>query len=471
MTFGDDVRREARIQRARTDVDYLARLVGMKLLPPHAKRLYGLIRDLQARGKGVILTPPGCLKSTVLSLAMLQDLLGPDPHILFASRADKVVKRTGDHLRACIELIYGPATVKASLKDFKGFKDSSEVFCVPGWDPASRDASWTGATQGANIEGIRATAGYMDDVVDRESTTSTAYRESAKRWLELTYLDRLNKGAPVVAVGSLWHPQDLHMDLLSRGWRTHIFPFARKIMPEGYAQYIAARWHGEEYDLLWPESWEGIDLHELELDKGGAIAWALRYMCDPFNLKNAVFQPDWFRYYETPLGPDLQERLEIHLGIDPATGKSEGGSESAITALGLDKSTGWEYVLENIGGYWNVVALKDQIRSMSDRWHPKKIYIEDVGAQRYIIDDLAVDRLPVYGLETKGLDKKTRIESLCVPIERGALRFHLSQQELIHQLLNFPGGKMMDRMDSLEIAHRSFAAGVDRRVRRLRLGG
>jgi hypothetical protein len=443
--------------RARHDVDYLCQVIGAPLLPPHAKAIYSIIRANKAAGKKtVILTAPGCLKSTVLSIVMLEDLLGPDPHILFASASDKVVKRTGAFLRDAVARVYGADRMRAASCQ-TGWRDSDEVFTVPTWTPASRDASWVGTTLGTNIEGVRANQGYLDDVTDEKSTTSEVYRETALRWLKMTFLDRLNGNPPVVAVGSLWHQQDLHMTLMSEGWDTHIYPFHRHPMPPDFAQYPNVIWHGDA-ELLWPERWQGVDLQQIVMDKGGPVSFSLRFLCDASSLKTARIKPDWFKYFDMPLSPDIMARLTIHMAIDPATGKSDIGSETAITTVGKDRTTNWEYILESIAGNWQPVERKDQILASYQRWHPELIFVEDVGAQADLVSELKVLDLPARGLSPGGKDKIGRIDTLCVPIFDGIIRFHLSQQELIHQLLNFPGGRRLDRADSLEIAHRSFAS-------------
>lgn len=463
---------KARILRARTDVDYLCDIIGFRRLPPHARALYELIRANQSPdGRILILTAPGCMKSTVLGLAMIQDLLGPDPHVLFASKSDKLVQFTGDFVRYGIEKIFGQDQVREAMKDYKGFKDSSKVFCVPGWDPLSRNPSWVGATPGTDIEGIRANRGYLDDIIDEESTTSEASRDVPKHWFGLTFLDRLNKGAPVAVVGSLWHPQDFHMELLARGWTGHLFPFARQVMPEGFKEYPRVIWHGEEYDLLWLENYGGIDLHQFILDHDGEISYQLRFQLNPWVLRDTRFKAHWFAYLKEPLAASVLARLRIHMAVDPALGKSDVGSEAAITVLGLDESTHLEYVLENIAGRWNPVERNQHIVASNERWHPRKIYVEAVGMQEEIVSELRHQyNLPAFGLSTEGKDKIARIDTLCVPVERGQIVFQLFQQDLVQQLLNFPKGRLLDRADSLEIAHRSFRAGQERRYRTPRAG-
>jgi hypothetical protein len=392
--------------------------------------------------------------------------------VLFATKSQKVLKLTGDFLRNAIEKIFGQKCIHDDQKDFKGFKDSSEIFCVPGWDPSSRNPSWVGATPGTDIEGVRANHGYIDDLIDQESTTSEIIRDAALQWYNLTFVDRMDKDAPITAVGSLWHQKDFHMELMARGWAVHLFPFARQTRPEGYREYPNAIWHGEEYDILWAENYGDVDLPEFILDHGGEIAFQLRFQLNPWVLQDTRFKPSWFQTYVTPLAPFDSGRLLIHMSVDPALGKSDVGSEAAITVLGLDQTTHLEYVLENIAGHWNPVERNEQIKASFERWHPRKIYVEAVGMQEEIVTELRHQYdLPAFGLSTEGKDKIARIDTLCVPIQRGQIIFHLSQQDLIHQLINFPKGRLLDRADSLEIAHRSFRAGEERQVRKLRMGG
>jgi predicted phage terminase large subunit-like protein len=452
----DEIRSRFRILRAGTNVENLAQEIGLRPLPAHAMRIYKLIRKAQAEGTRIqVLAAPGCLKSTVIGLCIIQDLLlEDDPHILFGSRSDKVVESTGNFIRAALRPFYGEE-IEQCIKSLDGFKWEAKVFCVPGWKPSSKFPSFAGATQGTAIEGLRANRAYVDDAVDRESLTSEAYRRQARTWMDYTFLDRLDKDAPLAIIGSLWHPDDFYMTNMGQGYETHIFPFGRKVRPEIFKAFEKAEWHGEEYEYLWPEQWDGVDLQALARDKGGHIAFGIRYMCDPAALEGTRFKPNWFRYYDLPLPNDIHARLNIVAGMDPAVGKSDIGDLSAITVLGYDSVENRYYVLECIAGHWNPVERKNEVIKVGDR-HQCKIYIEDVGFTHDFIEQLKRDTdLRIYGQEPGSHDKVTRIDSLAVPIEEGRIWFNQSQQDLVQELLYFPSAGHDDRADSLEIAYRS----------------
>ena len=403
-----------------------------------------IIRGAQREGQNVmILASVGHLKSTVVNVCMLQDILREDDsHLLFGSKARDVVVRTSNWLRHHLSSIEGEGDVW-----------QQNNFCSVRWNPSTANPSWYGATLGKGIEGMRGNRGYLDDPIDRESQTSEVYRKDAIDWYSHTYRPRLNRNAHLTVIGSPWHPDDLYTELIRRGTETHVFPMTRSSCPKLWSGFRNVHWHGEEYDMLWPEQWNAADIDGLRREVGGTVAFQQRYMCNPQAILGARFKPHWFHYFDE-LEPKVRERLIVEMGIDPAISKTEISDNTSIVVIGFDHETNKIYVLENLAGKWDFNETVSNIKALAERYRPSRITIEQAAYQKALVDFLKTNTtLPVIGQKAIK-DKVSRIDTLAVPIETGRILFRRSQHELIQELLYFPDGKHDDRPDSLEVAVR-----------------
>lgn len=156
--------------------------------------------------------------------------------------------------------------------------------------------------------------------------------------------------------------------------------------------------------------------------------------------------------------------LTIYMSMDPATGKRDIGDNTAMIVVGWDSDRNIVYVLDCIAGHWDPVMRMRNLKSLAEKWNPKKIWIEDVGFQYdFICQAKAETTLPIFGLEPGSRDKESRIDTLAVPIEGRKILFHRTQQDLIGELLLFPDGKYDDRADALELAVRKIIGAGARR--------
>lgn len=455
---GDPLAESIKEHVCQTDVCFLAELINGQPLPPHAVVMYNIIREAQRRKEPVlILAAVGHLKSTVVGLCMLQDLLeNPNRPILFGSMSGDIVQRTSKWLRDGIYSIYGR----------EGPLWTDRKFCAPKWDARTRDPSWLGTTLGHRVEGIRAQMAYLDDPIDKTSQTSEVFRKDAIAWYSHTYRARMNKGCPLVVIGSPWAPGDLYDEFVKRGMETHVFPMLKSPIAPMWARYDNVHWHGQEYDLLWPENWNSTDIPRLKREVGGQIPFDQRYMVNPAAIEGSYFKPGWFKYYDTVAGIPDRAGLIVEMGVDPAIKGTELSDFTAICIIGVSTATGNVYVLAHEMAKCDPNATLERIKALAAEWHPTRIVIENNAAQQVFVDTLRANTmLPVIG-QTAVNDKKSRIATLAVPIETGRLIFHRDMHDLIQQFLYFPDAEHDDGPDSVEIVCRHwFTSGMVEEIR------
>lgn len=443
------------------DVDYASRLLIGYRFPNHARKIYDIIRDHQKeRVPVIVLATVEALKSTILDLCMIQDLLEPDCHILLGTKAKDVRDRHSTWLRDSLKVLHGG----------EGQIWQDKKFTVPGWDSRGQNPSWFGATPGMSIEGMRGDKVYEDDPIDQDSWISATERKKAIQWRSFTFIKRMNTGGHETIVGSPWHPEDYYADLIGLGFECHAFPMRRAPCPDIWKAYKNVHWHGKEYPVLW-EKWKRLDFKEYIRTNGGPIAFEQRNQCNPEAIRGQRFKTGWFHYYDN-LSETVKARLIIETGVDPAISKSQLADNTSYCTIGHDHETDLIYVLENHAGKWNFIETQEHLISVGERRRHSRMTIEDTAYQKALIDQLQHDtRLPIVAQKAIQ-DKVSRIDTLAVPISQGKILFKKgAMHELIHEFLYFPNGSTDDRIDSLEVAVRHILGGRVRRNKRIRTGG
>ena len=312
-------------------------------------------------------------------------------------------------------------------------------------------ASGAGASiRGARHRQHRPDLVICDDILKDESARSPVQRENIYDWFKRAVIP-LGKDALIVVVNTIFHHDDLPSRLL------------KEIEQRTLRNWLGLRFSAirEDGTPLWEAYWSKKDLEEKKLVLGSA-KFATEYMNEPVADEEAVFKPEWIRYYTNAELPP-RSRLEVAMGIDPATGKTH-GDYSAYVVVGKDKESGKIYVLEAYGKKISPERFADAIIQAYKVWEPKAILFEEIAFQE-IYKDLVLKKaskegihLPIRGVKHK-LSKAERIFRLAPLVENELLLFKENQKLLIDQLLMFPKGDHDDLPDALEMAIRALEIG------------
>ena len=98
-------------------------------------------------------------------------------------------------------------------------------------------------------------------------------------------------------------------------------------------------------------------------------------------------------------------------------------------------------------------GLVKRILSSLDKNTVVKIFVENVSAQRTIIDMLQYANIPAEGVGIGGRDKKTRLSAISPWIKNGQILFPvIGAEDLINQTLYFGTERYDDTVDALTLA-------------------
>jgi len=315
-------------------------------------------------------------------------------------------------------------------------------------------ASGAGASiRGARHRQHRPDLVICDDILKDESARSPVQRENIYDWFKRAVIP-LGKDALIVVVNTIFHHDDLPSRLL------------KEIEQRTLRNWLGLRFSAikEDGTPLWTAHWSKKDLEEKKLVLGSA-KFTTEYMNEPVADEEAIFKPEWIRYYtDTELPP--RSRLEIAMGVDPATGKTH-GDYSAYVVVGKDKDTGRIYVLEAYGKKVSPERFASDLIGACKFWEPKTVVFEEIAFQE-VYKDLVLQKAlkegvhcPIRGIKHK-LSKAERIYRLAPLVENGMLLFKENQRLLIDQLLMLPKGDHDDLPDALEMAVRGLQMGTSK---------
>jgi predicted phage terminase large subunit-like protein len=315
------------------------------------------------------------------------------------------------------------------------FKDpnkwSATQIQVTGRDMNLKEATVTATGLGGNIEGVRGDIGILDDPIDIEDVTSEVERVKGKRWLDNTFLARLEPEHKAWVVGTRWHPEDIYSHIAQKPeWKVLVH---RAVQEDG--------------SVLWPERWPIEKLMEKKAEIG-QIAFEARYMNNPQALVGVLFKVEWLQYVD-----DLPENLNIYQGWDLAISTQETADYTACMTIGIDEGKGI-YLLDlyrdRLGFPSQTKAIKAQAEHLP--WRPRYIAIESNAYQRAAAQHLqAVSLLPVVESKAVG-DKTMRIQGMSPYFETGRMKLWRGMRGLdafVSEFVNFPYGSHDDTLDAL----------------------
>lgn len=183
------------------------------------------------------------------------------------------------------------------------------------------------------------------------------------------------------------------------------------------------------------------------------------YMASFDAMQGKDLHGDWLHYY---LGSDLPDDLVKFIGVDPSISQKQGADEFAITCIGISKSSGVGYILDQWAGR---LPFPEQVEMLHD-WHtrhrPEMIGVEAVAYQAALVQQTinVYNYLPLVPMFAPGT-KATRIIGMSSLFRLSRILCRKDQTRFIDQWLDYDSSKTHpkdDILDSVEIALRTAGA-------------
>ena len=288
-----------------------------------------------------------------------------------------------------------------------------------------------------------------DDVEDLSSVKTREGRNKTHGWLTGEVIPAGDQDTKMVIMGNLLHEDSLLMRLKQS--------IGNETFTGKFYWYPVVDAKGNS---LWPGKYPTEEsIKELKKTIPSESAWAREYELRIIADQEQVVHPDWIHYYdELPKDPsDAKEECFRYtaLGIDLAISLKDTADYTAMVAA---KVYGYEdhmrvYILPHpVNERLTFPKQVERVKLMSDSLDKAEIYIEDVGYQSAIIQELEKDGYEAEGVKTRGADKRSRLAVVTHLIQNGQVLFPRKGCEaLIQQLMGFGVESHDDLADAFAI--------------------
>jgi predicted phage terminase large subunit-like protein len=390
----------------------------------------------------VINIPPRCLKSVTVAVAYVAFLLGHNPSakIIVASYGLDLARKHSDDCRKVMSARWYQEAFPETRLAKKG-NTSEEIRTTKG---GSRKA----VSIGSSVTGHGADYIIIDDLLKAGDATSEVELIKAQEFIEGTLLSRFDNPSQgrVVMVAQRLHENDPPGYLLSKGNFRHLnlpaIAEGDEVVPLG-----RGRTHKRKSgDLLSPIRLDQDTLDTMRREMGAAV-FNCQYQQNPIAPDGSPLRWEWFGTYEEP--EDRRWYQLIVQSWDTGMSASPRSDFSACTTWGFREDT-W-YLLDVWRGQLDYPDLKSRALNLVRQWDPDRVLIEDAASGKPLFDELFRDDRRRYQRIRPKLDKETRFQSACAPVQEGKVLLPKDAewlQAFKRELQSFPRGKNDDQVDS-----------------------
>lgn len=322
---------------------------------------------------------------------------------------------------------------------------------------------------GGSLTGKRLDLLIIDDAFKNyEDSMSSSSRNKVWNWLMTVAFTRLSRSAPIIVIGTRWHPDD-HIGRLieqskdSKKPQFDVINFPAIAVEDEFGEDGTP--FRKKGDPLCPELHPIERLEEMKSQMSN-FQWSALYQQDPTSPEGTHWPPQLF-------GPEVFiERWPNNMetlvaALDPSTGQdTKRGDYPALSVLGT-AGTGHFYVdsiMRKLPPSGMAVAVADKFSELKEE---TGMYPALFGVEKQGLSELYMEKLynefkrrgiptPILPVSHENVNKLLRIQRLDPQISGKDIRFMQNRDTslVVQQLKDFPTGSHDDGPDSLEMAFR-----------------
>lgn len=395
----------------------------------------------------LLMMPRGTFKSSVVTIGFSLQAILHDPNIRILLDSETFFK------------------AKAFLAEIKGHLESNEEYravfkAIHGMYPdggKKKDLLWTDSQLNLAIRtkrrkeptfscaGIDVTKNAMhydliisDDLHSEQNVTNKDQIDKVVNHWKFNY-SLLDPGKPMIIIGTRWDYNDLYQHILDNERDSFNILIRRAINHDG--------------SLFFPERLTQKFLDDVKSKQGSRI-FSAQYLNEPVDDDTATFRRDnmikrdWEEIKDRP--------INWILSVDPSY-EGEYSDYAAFIVGGMDYQRDI-YVRHITRKKLTYSGIIDEIFRLYTTYHPIRIVIETIGAQKSIMYEMNNEMkrrntwMPIQEIKSRTKSKEERIRALAPFYEFGHI-FHVKEcpqlDELEYELIHFPRGKHDDVIDAL----------------------
>lgn len=414
---------------------------------PFQKKMFAIAED-ENELYSVIVSFRGSAKTTIMALAYpIWAILGKQhkKFVVIISDTQELARQRLANIRTQFEQ-------NVLLKRELGpFKDDSGQWGAGSIVLLKYGARITVASREQSIRGIthnqhRPDLIILDDVENLDEVKTKDGRDKLYRWFHNDIIPLGNERTKMIVIGNLLHEDSLVMrekELIGQGkmnGRYYHFPIRFGTRP------------------LWPGKYPNEQTIEREQKKLGDIrAWLREFELKIVPEDDQIIQRDWITYYDAL--PDITQYSKgmFLTGIDLAISQNDKAHFTAMVSAYVeytDEAMNIYILAPLINKRLNSPEQIDEIESVDaglPRGPGRVCYIEDVGYQHALVDQLIKKGINAEGVRPKG-SKEERLRYVSHLVRNGNVRFpRTGAESLIDQIVNFGVERYDDLADAFSL--------------------
>jgi predicted phage terminase large subunit-like protein len=396
--------------------------------------------------EAVIVAFRGSGKSTIMSLSYpLWAILGKQERKFVA-----IFSQTQQQVRLCLQNIrFELETNPLLIEDFGPFGEDNEEWKVSSLELKRYDARISALSAAESMRGIkhhqyRPDLIIFDDVEDSESVKTKEGRDKLFEKVEGEAGPSGDLNTKIIVIGNLLHEDGLIMRLKER---------IKKGSNSVFRAYPLIDDNGK---ILWPEKFKiKDDLGKLRNRVGDEYLWQREYMLKIVPNENRIIQPQWItNYISIPLKSQYDFQY-IGIGADLAITESEKSDYTSFIAAqihGSEESLRIYICRHMINKKMDFPTTVYELTNFIHYFGSKndvKIFIEEVGYQKALIDEFKKKNYQVEGVKVGGRNKAERLKFASVYVKDKKVLFPQEGcEDLKQQMLGFGVERHDDLVDA-----------------------
>lgn len=474
---------------------------------PHQRVLFDFVLRYP---RCVIRMPVGTSKTFTMA-ALTMFFMGKNPSsrgaIVSATQAQatKPLSMVRDTIELSQELRMVFPNLKKSTRKTDSWTQSEITIDRP---PGIRDASLIGVGIDGAIAGARLSWIVVDDILDRENTSTQSGLQKVHDWFDSSVLSRIDPhNGRIVVTNTPWHPEDLTYKLESAGWPTLTMAVDGNITLSNCDDFdsddiVPSARPGEVYRLA--ANGEARNARGEVIQESSPL-WPARYSQEHIDELKATHLPHRFnQLYLCICRDESTARCKIEWiekcklnGRGMSLVSSYNGSNITVTGVDLAVGKGAQYDLTSIFtfeqlqdgrrvvldvefGQWDAPTIVRKLIAKAQAYK-SIVRVENNAAQDYIVQFARAQNAsipikphatgrskahPEFGVE--GLFIEFQNGAWCIPCDPGG-RCHPSVQRWVDECVYYiPGAHVGDVLMSCWLAREQardmgLSAGVPRR--------
>ncbi|MEI6144027.1 MAG: phage terminase large subunit [Candidatus Berkelbacteria bacterium] len=428
---------------------YLSHYVHCKTAP-FQREIFDLTTDEKIQ-LAIIIAFRGSGKSTIVSLSYpIWAIIGKQQKkfVVLLSQTQHQARMLLVNIKRELE---GNEMLRKELGPFQEESDEwgSTTLVIPG-----RNARITAASTEQSIRGIR--HGHSrpdliiaDDIEDIASTKTKEGRDKCFNWLMGEVIPAGDKNTKTVMIGNLLHEDSVLMRLKAG--------IEQNSIDGVFKQYPLINKQGE---VVWPGKYPTeADIEKEKRKNLSASAFQREFMLEIIPDVEQIIHQEWIKFYDQP-PEDTEEMHHVKTccGVDLAISNKDTADYTAAVSAKVYGSGDKQkiYILPHLVNqrltFRETVDTLKNLPSIINDGKFVNFYIEKVGYQDSLVQQLMHEGVKVKGADIHGEDKTARLNRVSAKVFNGQILFpRQGVEKLIQQLVHFGVEKHDDLTDAFTL--------------------